>query len=67
MKKPLIEGDDYYLNEQGCFVFTAKHHLQRGYCCSLGCIHCPFDYEAVSEPKRSELLLNRSHQDQSSK
>ena len=56
MKQPLIEGEDYYLNEKGLITFTEKYHLERGYCCGSGCRHCPFNYESVPEPKRSWLL-----------
>jgi hypothetical protein len=42
--QPLKEGEDYYLNEQGLMVFTAKYHLKRGYCCQSGCRHCPFGF-----------------------
>jgi hypothetical protein len=52
----LTEGEDYYYNEQGYIVLTAKYHLQKGFCCGNGCRHCPYNYENVSEPKRSELL-----------
>jgi hypothetical protein len=52
----LIEGQDFYFNEQGLMTFTAHHHLGRGYCCGNGCKHCPFDFEAVPEPRRSFLL-----------
>jgi Family of unknown function (DUF5522) len=38
------EGEDYYL-EKGLYVFTAKHHLKRGYCCQSGCRHCPFGFK----------------------
>ncbi|MGA0556005.1 DUF5522 domain-containing protein [Larkinella sp. VNQ87] len=44
-KKPLVDGlddEDYYFNEQGFLVFTAKYHLKRGYCCKHGCKHCPW-------------------------
>jgi hypothetical protein len=51
----LKEGEDFYYNEQGNFVLTAKYHLQRGRCCGYGCRHCPFNYTNVPEPKRSEL------------
>lgn len=57
--EPLIEGVHYYLNEQGLVVLTEKYHLQRGYCCSNGCKHCPYNYENVPEPRRSELLTKR--------
>ena len=60
MNRELIENEDYYLNEKGLITFTAKYLLDRGYCCGSGCRHCPYNYEAVPEPKRSELLkLNR--------
>jgi hypothetical protein len=52
----LIEGIDYYLNKEGLLVFTEKYLLDRGYCCGNGCLHCPYNYEKVPEPKRSELL-----------
>ena len=50
-----IEGIHYYINEEGLMVFTEKYHLERGYCCGNGCKHCPYEYENVPEPKRSEL------------
>lgn len=55
MKQPLVEGADYYW--QGHLViFTEYYHLERGYCCGMGCRHCPYAYDAVPEPKRTELL-----------
>ena len=57
--KELIEGIDFYYNETGLMVLTEKYHLDRGYCCGSGCRHCPFDYEKVSEPRRSQLLAQR--------
>ena len=47
------------LNEAGLMVLTEKFHLDRGYCCGNGCRHCPFDYDRVPEPRRSELLRQR--------
>jgi hypothetical protein len=58
--KPLIEGVDFYYNEQGLMVLTEKYHLDRGTCCGNGCRHCPFNYERVSEPRRSQLLAQRT-------
>jgi hypothetical protein len=59
----LTEGEDFYFNEQGFVVLTEKYHLEKGVCCGNGCRHCPYQYENVSEPKRSELLAspNPSH------
>lgn len=55
----LIEGEDYYYNEAGYIVLTEKFHLNKGYCCGNGCKHCPYNYEKVPEPKRTELLSLR--------
>ncbi|WP_161627716.1 DUF5522 domain-containing protein [Eisenibacter elegans] len=41
MPRHLVEGEDYYV-ENGLYVFTAKYHLKRGYCCKNGCRHCPY-------------------------
>ena len=55
----LIEGEDFYYNKDGYVVFTEKYHLQKGFCCGNGCRHCPYQYENVPEPNRSELLNKR--------
>lgn len=52
----LVAGEDYYYNEQGYIVLTEEFHLKKGYCCGNGCLHCPYEYQNVPEPKRSELL-----------
>jgi hypothetical protein len=67
MKHDLKEGEDYYFNEQGFLVFTEAYHLKKGYCCGNGCLHCPFEYEAVPEPRKSELLSQKKFSDGSSK
>lgn len=59
MKAGWIEGEDYSVNEDGLVVFTGHYLIQRGYCCGNGCKNCPYDYEAVPEPKRSKLLALR--------
>lgn len=59
MKKELVEGTDFYYNEQGFIVLTEKYHLEKGFCCGYGCRHCPYDYEKVPEPQRKELLEKR--------
>ena len=53
------EGIHYYFNPEGLIVLTETFHLQRGYCCGNGCLHCPFHYINVPEPKRSQLLNAR--------
>ena len=63
----LVEGEDYYFNEEGYIVLTEKYHLAKGYCCGNGCKHCPYNYEAVPEPKRSNLLSLKDHEKGSQK
>lgn len=46
------EGVDYYINEQGLFVFTKEYHLKRGYCCKSGCKHCPWGYQKPDQTKK---------------
>lgn len=60
--QPWIEGVHYYVNEEGFVVLTEKYLRERGYCCGKGCLHCPYEYEKVPEPRRSELLKNRAEQ-----
>ena len=55
----LVEGEDFYYNEAGYMVLTEKFHLKKGFCCGNGCMHCPYNYVNVPEPKRS-ILLNSS-------
>ncbi|EHQ29030.1 DUF5522 domain-containing protein [Mucilaginibacter paludis] len=38
----LEEHVDYYINDDGNFVFTEAYHLKRGFCCKNGCLHCPW-------------------------
>jgi hypothetical protein len=57
--KELTEGIHYYINEEGFVVLTKQFHLEKGYCCGNGCKHCPYDYEAVPEPRRTHLLRQR--------
>ncbi|HEX6193744.1 MAG TPA: DUF5522 domain-containing protein [Chitinophagaceae bacterium] len=58
--KELTEGIHYYINDDGYVVLTAQYHLEKGYCCGMGCLHCPYDYESVEEPRRSALLSKKS-------
>lgn len=42
----LIEGIDYYM-ENGYRVMTEKFLVNRGWCCSNGCRHCPYWPKAI--------------------
>jgi len=52
----LIKGTDYYINEDGLYVFTAQYLLKRGYCCGNGCKHCPYTEESETEAEASDEL-----------
>ncbi len=56
----LQEKTDYYFNEAGKMVLTAYYLSKRGYCCGNGCLHCPYQYKNVPEPRRSVLLQQRA-------
>lgn len=49
----LTEGIDYYIDEQGRYVFTAKYLRERGHCCKNGCRHCPYN-DAAEKKSVSE-------------
>ena len=59
------EGTDYSFNEEGKMVLTAHYLLNRGYCCGNGCMHCPYDYQNVPEPRRTWLLEERKERNNS--
>jgi biotin synthase-like enzyme len=50
----LKEQEDYYLNEDGNFVFTENYHLKRGFCCKNVCKHCPWSYKKKNRSKKSQ-------------
>ncbi len=47
-QQELIEGTHFYINDDGNMVFTKQYHLEKGICCGLGCLHCPYNYENVT-------------------
>ncbi len=42
-----VEGVDFYLSKEGYRVMTESYLVKRGYCCSNGCRHCPYDPKAT--------------------
>ena len=61
--KELVEGIHYYINDDGYIVLTREYHLEQGFCCGNGCLHCPYDYENVPEPRRSWLIHQHKNED----
>ncbi len=64
MTVDLIENIHFYYNDKGLMVLTKAYHEMKGYCCGNGCLHCPFEYENVPEPRRSSLLENHSNREE---
>lgn len=60
MKEPIIEGVDYYLNEQGYKVFTEAYHLKRGFCCKNGCKHCAYGYNKQTDKIKKLVKICQS-------
>ena len=50
----LQESVDYYINDDGNYVFTREYHLKRGYCCKNKCLHCPWNYGKPKPVKQSK-------------
>ncbi len=48
VKKTLVQGEHYYINENGQWVFTEAYHKLRGYCCKNGCKHCPYGFSKTA-------------------
>jgi hypothetical protein len=46
--KTFVEGVDFYFDD-GLMVLTRRYLLDRGYCCSNGCRHCPYGASALEE------------------
>ena len=60
----LKEGVHYYFNEEGLVVLTEQYHLEKGFCCGNGCLHCPYEYENVPEPQRTSLINKRKNKEE---
>jgi hypothetical protein len=49
----LIEGEDFYYNEDDLMVLTELFLLKRGKCCRSGCKHCPYGFNQ-EEPRNDQ-------------
>ncbi len=55
----IIEGEDFYYNEEGFMVLTSTYHLKRETCCGRECLHCPYEYKNVELVRRVKLFKER--------
>jgi hypothetical protein len=35
----------HYQVKDGLWIFTEFYHIQRGYCCKSGCVHCAYGFK----------------------
>ena len=63
-QQEFTEGKDYYFNEEGFLVLTERFLKERGYCCGMGCLHCPYkesgkdtgkDFKTTTESSEDDL------------
>jgi hypothetical protein len=51
LKTQFVEGKHFYFNKDGLMVLTAQFHLEKGFCCGMGCLHCPYQFINVPATK----------------
>ena len=56
---PLVPGVDYTVDAQGRYVFTAAYNQRRGWCCFLGCRHCPWGQAGRTHAQSARDLQRR--------
>ncbi|MFN5982447.1 MAG: DUF5522 domain-containing protein [Fluviicola sp.] len=44
----VVDKYDYYIDENGRIIFTSNFLKKRGYCCTKGCLHCPYPKPLLS-------------------
>ena len=57
-----VEGIDFYLDKDGYRVMTESYLVRRGYCCSNGCKHCPYDPKAQKGNRRLRPDVAKKYQ-----
>ena len=57
----LEEGKDFYL-QKGYRVMTESYLVRRGYCCSNGCKHCPYDPKAQKGNRKLRPDIAKKYQ-----
>lgn len=60
MKKDFIEKIHYYL-ENGKVVFTEQYHIDRGFCCSNRCRHCPYEPRYIKGNKELKNAIDNTN------
>ena len=56
-----VEGIDYTMNPQGFRIMTEYYLVKRGYCCSNGCLNCPYSPKAVKGNRKLRPELENKY------
>jgi hypothetical protein len=59
LREPYREGIDYTVDDQGRWVFTARHLEARGTCCFQACRNCPWGQAGRSRKQAFQDLQAR--------
>jgi hypothetical protein len=54
----LMEGEDFYFDDDGLMILTATYLRKRGHCCESGCLNCPYGFNEVVDPNIPRELQN---------
>lgn len=54
---------DYYISDEGFYVFTKQYLLRRGYCCKNGCRHCPYGFKKGIKTGKSAKPMENVNQE----
>lgn len=58
----LVEGEDFYWNDQKLMVLTKNYLLKRGTCCQNNCFHCPYKAKNETPQKICHETHAKKHQ-----
>lgn len=56
-----LEGVDYTMSPQGFRIMTEFYLVKRGYCCSNGCLNCPYSPKAVKGNRKLRPELEKKY------
>jgi hypothetical protein len=57
----IVEGVDYTMSPQGFRIMTEFYLVKRGYCCSNGCLNCPYSPKAIKGNRKLRPELEQKY------
>ncbi len=58
MSEELVEGLDFYFDEDGLMILTEHYLKKRGHCCKSGCLNCPYGFHDNYDPNVPQELYD---------